>query len=372
VAVDIAKNQVLVGFRRPAIDIFGDVCVRERDDGELAMNTLADGREIVSVSVPESRLGSLTTAEVSADGRWLALSGRTRGGVWDLTKQSGQRTLQLLGFAGGWLSDNVFHVIATEKDRSKRALVRFDLTTTKAPAPVPLATDHEISQTGRLLISFVPEAKEALPRRVTMEVKEVDSNRVLWTRRFDCLPVARQLEGSTGLMVLAWQLGNDQARKALMSDPEWSSKLKDAGDRDRILCFEVVDATSGRIRARVAIDTGPRWFLSARFFATDDRLFVLDQRGRVLAYGFDGKLLGRTLGRRATVSPDGKYLVVEVGDGRLSILDAATLKVLAPEDFQAGVSGVSFEGASGRLVVIGADQTVFTLDLAGIAATAPR
>ncbi len=132
-----------------------------------------------------------------------------------------------------------------------------------------------------------------------------------------------------------------------------------------MVAVEVLDAFTGVVRARVLLDTGKGSFLPMRMFATADRLFVLDNVHRLLAYSFDGRMQGRAFGRSGTASPDGRFLLLETARGRLAVLDSATLAPVDQLDFAAPVATTTFVGDS--LAVLCADQTFYIFALRQIA-----
>jgi len=226
----------------------------------------------------------------------------------------------------------------------KRAVLRFDL---NVNPPVYRVAQGE------------PDPK----RDVTMDARDVSASAVLWKRELAYDAHSKLADGVTGQLVLTWMLADDDARKALTGDQAWQQALRVFKDKGLTVCFEVTDIATGSVRARVAVDSAAAALPYSRIAATGDRVFVLESRGRLLAYSFDGKLMGRAFARDFTLAPDGKRVAVSTAPGRLAVLEAADLAPVVELAFHSPVCLPAFQADSTNLVVVTADQTVYTFDL---------
>src|SRR5262249_61648233 len=100
--VDVAKGMAVKSSKSPAIDIYDQVFVAERLTGELGLYTTDKNQLLAAVALPQNPLGRLRAMAVSPDFKWLAVSERSRGALWNLTK--GDRVFYVRGFRGGFLS----------------------------------------------------------------------------------------------------------------------------------------------------------------------------------------------------------------------------------------------------------------------------
>ena len=101
VVLNIATQKGLELPHIHALDMWGSSIAMEAQDGSIALGTY-DGERPIELSgnqvLPLSPLGSTRIVELSPDGRYLAISGKSRGAVWDLT--SGERLYHVRGFTG--------------------------------------------------------------------------------------------------------------------------------------------------------------------------------------------------------------------------------------------------------------------------------
>ena len=73
-------------------------------NGELGLYAAANRQMRAKVTLPRNMLGRLRATALSKDLKWLAVSERSRGAVWNLAK--GERTYHVRGFRGGHFADD--------------------------------------------------------------------------------------------------------------------------------------------------------------------------------------------------------------------------------------------------------------------------
>jgi hypothetical protein len=282
--------------------------------------------------------------------------------VWDVI--DGRRVLHLRGFDGAWLGErDALNAVIRDEAADKRAVVRFDLTASPPAYRVAQGEpEGRWSQQGRFVLTERP-GKTSPKRDVTIEARDVSAPAVLWKRELAYDAHSKLADGVTGHLVLTWVLADDDARKALTGDPAWQEALRALKDKDRAVCFEVTDVATGKVRARLAVDSVGAALPYLRVTATGDRVLVLESRGRLLAYSFDGKLRGRAFAGEFALAPDGKRAAVSTAPGRIVILEAADLAPVVSLAFDSPVCLAAFQADSRKLIVVTADQTVHTLDL---------
>jgi hypothetical protein len=352
------RTKAFFTLTRARADVFDDVFVAERPDGRVALYTL-DGTEQAVAALPPSRLETIRAGAISPDGRWVAVSADSRGAVWDVP--NGRRVLHLRGFESAWLGEpDALHAVLREETTADRSTVRFDLAVPPAYRAAPGVANASWSQDGRYVLA-VRKAKENPRRDVTIEARDLTKEGLLWSRKVPYDAATRLVEPATGQLVLTWPLADDTARKVIGADPAWQPALQAIKDRSRAVCFEITDVATGTVKARVAIDSTVAQLPYLRAVATADRLYVQEFRGRLLAYSFDGKLVGRAFARNFAVSSDGTRVAAGTAAGRMAILDSRTLAPVRELAFDSTVCLASF--GTERLFVVTTDQTLYTFDV---------
>src|SRR5215475_4016754 len=123
--VDVAKRMVIKGNKTRAIDLYDQVFVAERLTGELGLYTTDKNELLAAVTLPRNPLGRLRAMAVSPDFKWLAVSERSRGGLWNLTK--GERVVHVRGFRGGFFSeDGMFYADFPKEGEVERQIAALD------------------------------------------------------------------------------------------------------------------------------------------------------------------------------------------------------------------------------------------------------
>src|SRR5262249_24661181 len=123
--VDLAKRMAIKGNKTPALDIYEQVFVAERLTGELGLYTTDKNQLLAAVNLPRNPLGRLRAMAVSPDFEWLAVSERSRGVLWNLTK--GERVVHVRGFRGGYFSeDGMFYADFPKEGEVERQIATLD------------------------------------------------------------------------------------------------------------------------------------------------------------------------------------------------------------------------------------------------------
>jgi len=127
--LNIDTGKLLVRYDRDAGDIYDNWVVTERIDGRLALLDVVQKKETATVQLSQSPLGALTAASVSAGLKWLAVSSRTRGAIFDLV--SNTRFRYTRSFHGAWFSqDDMLYADFPKFDNEERKIVRVNLSAT--------------------------------------------------------------------------------------------------------------------------------------------------------------------------------------------------------------------------------------------------
>jgi hypothetical protein len=126
--MDLKTKTIAKVNERAALDIYDPYFVAEMRNGQVGLYRMEKNELIATTVLSNLTLGRLRVAELSPDMKWLALSGRSRGGVWNLTK--GEAVLALRGFQGGYLSDDGYFFGDFPKyQEAERNVARFKLAT---------------------------------------------------------------------------------------------------------------------------------------------------------------------------------------------------------------------------------------------------
>jgi hypothetical protein len=358
---DIKENKIFLVSKTKAIDVYDNLVLRERLDGRIAMLNVGDGKELALAPMLDTTLGKLNASALSADMSLLALSGGSRGAVWNLN--SDKRLFYTRGFEGAYFdARNSLCATFPKSGETKRSIALADFV---APSFHTRNVEEDVRalQSGRYLIVKRPLKKDDYRKNVTFEVHDVCTDAMLWSRQFRQGTPELYSDRNAGSLVFLWGVADDEAKAEVRNNPQLQQRERELHEKQGVYYLELLELATGIVRSRVLVDTGKGSFVPTDAFFTKDRLFIRDNNERLLAFSLDGHLQGRVFGRGATVSPDGNDLLVYNNRGRLTIFNARTLEQRDQLDFTAPVSLLTFGADPAILTIVSSDQTLYHIDL---------
>ena len=364
--MDVAKGQVIKASPQSAIDIYEDVFVAERVTGELALYGMTESTPRVAVTLPRSLLGRLRASAVSNDLRYVAVSERSRGALWDLTK--GDRIGQVPnGFRGAHFdSDQIFVADFTKFNNEGRWLVRVDPRQRQASGVIAVKEDLA-EQHGAFLLVTTPIVKNDVREGATLDMRDAKTGKSLWTKSFPKGDPDVFVESSSSTSVFMWPVSAQTVRDEVRKEPALAKRLAALKEKQGDYFLQVVDARTGAARGALFLETGKGSFDVEDVFAVNDWVVIADSSNRVIVYSLStGAPKGHVFGSRATVGAAAGLICVENGPGRVRLYDLATLQMREELTFAHAVSLSAFSPDGKRLLVLTADQTAYVLDVAGM------
>ena len=139
--MDINTKTISKVNERAALDIYEPYFVAEMRNGQVGLYKLEKNEVVATAVLSSNSLGRLRVAEVSPDLKWLALSGRSRGGVWNLGK--GEAALALRNFQGAYVSDDgYFFADFPKTEEVDRNIAKFNLSNGDAVSGPKIEEQH--------------------------------------------------------------------------------------------------------------------------------------------------------------------------------------------------------------------------------------
>jgi len=357
--MDLGKGVVIKGNPGRALDVHDRVFAAERISGELALYSMTDNTVLASAPLPRGTLRSLDASAVSPDLKWLAVSSRTRGAVWDLS--NGSRLMHIRGFRGAFFDDGgqLFADFPRTTDETRK-LGRIDLQQ-RLVAGAREIKDDDAFQAGPSLIVRAPTAKGDA---VTIEARSVHDGRALWTKTFASEAPQTFPSDRYGTMVLAWPASARTVRDEARKNPALARQLSDLKNVAGDYFLQVIDLHTGAAKGALLIETGDASFDVRSVIAADDWVVIEDGGNRVLVYRLSsGELKGHVFGDRAALAPGSGLLKVGNGEGKVTLYDLATMQRRDDFTFVHGVSLTRFSADGTKFFVVTDDQTAFVIDL---------
>lgn len=365
--MDLSTKKIFIANKQSAFDIYNQVFVSERTNGELGLYGLEKSEMRSKVVLPRNPLGRLRVATLSPDLKWLALSERKRGAIWNLAK--GERSYLVRGFRGGHFGeDGAFYADFPKLEPAARNVTRLDLTKRDVAAGAEIK-DARATQLGQFMLVTKPAKKDGdFDGNVIMEVQDVRTSALLWSRPFPKEAPRVWMDPLEQTMVLSWAVSARAAQAEITSDPGLTKQLTTMNEKEGDYFLQVVNAATGKTIGRLLIETGKGSFRISRVFAAGDYVVISDTRNRTLVYSLStGEQKGKVFGGRAALSSATRLLCVENESGQLILYDLASMQERDRFIFSSPVSLARFSTDGKSLFVLTARQTVYFLDVSSSA-----
>jgi WD40 repeat protein len=385
--MDLQKKQFTIGNKTDAIDIYDGTYVSERTSGELALYKYPLPSPVATVQLPNGPIGTIHAFALSPDLKYLALSERKRGSIWDL--QTGNREMYLRGFRGVEFDDTSIIMDFpsaddyippllkrqkqrdVEKNRGEQPGHSIVLMAMGGSQPVErdkFLRKNQVRMSGPYVIVLNPDKPEDYNRKeATMEIRDGHTGVKLWTKRFDKQVPGMNYRRDSDSLILMWDLSDSAVKDEVKGDAEAKQRLDSLKeDFEGSYFVEVLDFRTGKAIAKFPVDSGKASFKLNAAYVYGDHVFLQDSFDRVLVYSLKGQLLSRHYGTFRAASKDGKILVLSVGRGRMNRYKIGTREPMDQLIFESRVSHVEFTPDSKKLVVMTRDQTLYGFDLEGL------
>ena len=359
--LDLVKKAVTKGSASEAMDVYADTYVAERGTGDLALYTM-DGNQVRgSVTLPPTRLARVRAAAVSPDFRWVALSARTRGALWNA--ETGDRVALVRDFSGAFVDDDgSLFADLPKAGPDPRAIMRLD-----GPArflsSVGEITDLLAVQYGRTLLAIHPIPPDTLtPTGLEFELRDVRTAATLWRKTFAKNPPdGFWFHSESEAFVTMWSATSPQAREMIRADADLRGAVN-ATDLAGDYVLECSDTQTGALRRRIMLDTERGSYRILGVLVKGNRMFVTDSLGRILVYLLStGEAVGYVIGAYPAVGGDS--FAVETGPGSISIHDSATLQRRKDLTFAHDIVIKRLSADGKRLFVLTADQQAAVINV---------
>lgn len=372
-AFDLEQKKIAVGYKTQGFSLYAPWFAGETVGGEVGIFNLADTKLVSKVQLPDSPLGYPRAGTISPDGRWLAVSGPTRGAVWDL--ETGERVFYTLGFDGAWFDQGRLIAKFSRHEKTPPRMFSFDpaakttaaLYNLGAEGDAEAKSDHTTTmQAGNVLLRWWVENQQQKQdsKKLILEVHDVRDNKKLWERTL----VNEELNiFSSGPGRPLIQLISDYSNivKEAKTDPVVSARLNAIeGKKGKIDSYllRILDSATGKDMGSILVDTGNLSFTVNWAHVTGDIVLVGDSNHRTLVYSLkSGEQKGKVFGRPVALTKSGEAMLVENSPGDVDVYSTSTLQSLAHYSFPSRLAVADFSEDEKSIYMVTADQTVYNV-----------
>jgi WD40 repeat protein len=362
-AYDLELKKWAYSNRMSATDIWGGFSIGERLNGEVGLYAIGESKPIIVLQMPLGKLGDLRTFTASPDLKWLAMSGRTRGGVWDLDANT--RVFHVRHFQNAYYNPNgTFFMDFPEFEKLSRAMVVLS-PVTQQTKDREIAKDDDVDFFGDVFLRTKHNDKNRAARRnFELDVLDMATAKPLWSRNFPKQGPWISGSASSGKLIFVWNARADGLRDELARDAKLQERWSRENPGDSDFFLEVLNARDGTVAGGIVVRTGKYSFHPEYQDAVGDWLVVTDNLNRILLYSVStGEQKAKWFGYGPRISRNGDRLCLSNGRGYLNVYDLHTLKRLSEFSFANRISGKLFSADGKRLFVLTNDQTGYVLDV---------
>jgi WD40 repeat protein len=364
--MDVKTSKGVLALKQSsAIDLYNQQFISQGRAGEAGLFDLNGSNFTAKAALPVSPLGPLRTLEISPDFRWLAVSGDTRGAVWDLSKM--KQVFSTRGFRGAFFDGNSgLYADFPKNEKVGRTVVRGDLSAADLTPVVTLDPDSTARQFGPYLVNRKPNRKDKLPvEDMTLEVSDIHDGKPLWSLIFPKdIPRVSVIPDEKRL-ILERNAESDWAKQEIKKDESVAKRFSAMKDHTGVFLFKILDADTGQSRGSVLVDTGKDSFKIESETTSGDWLLVTDDDNRTLVYSVArGEMKGSVFGSRPVISPAAGLMGIQNERGQLQIYTLPALGRGTQVSFSSPISTESFSPDGTRLFVLTNDQTFYIFDTA--------
>ncbi len=396
---DISKNQVVAAMNKNDIAVWRDLMAFESVSGKIVLRQVKyeaketlDGTDVGSVEIPVGSMSDMRAAEVSDDFGWVALSSKTRGGIWNL--KTGERAMFTRGFKAG-VVDNQGNSVANFPKllEEKNSLALLNAATGQG-RPIRELPEFGVRQYGRFLLirtstkekdsresagnkpqfalSEDEQAELKLRGDVKFELKDWMQDKVIWTREFKGRVPRYSFDSYSGRLILFWRVASEEGKARLKEDPALKANAEKLGNKEGDYLIETVDAYEGKTVGNLLLETGKGSFTVFSGQSEREWLVLNDSEDRLLVYSLnDGMLRHRFFGSHAAINPRQNQLIVENFPGEVTLYSLDTGDKIAEFVVKGSVSFARFSLNGTRLFLFSDSQIGYAVDLSKLKA-APR
>ena len=360
--MDLATRKVFQVNQRPVLDAYNNTMASELRGGELGLYDLNGGRPEVA-SLPQNPLGRIYAADVTPDFKFLAVSGYSRGAVWDLSQN--KQVFYVRGFRGAHIGDDgIAYTDFPKLDPVGRNIAHMNLAT-KEISTGPMIEGGIVNQHGGFA-TRIKRVKEngSYWENVTLDILEARNLLTLWSVAFVKERPWFWLAPRDNTITLLWTARSKAASAEIKEDPVLQQQVAALKEKEGDYLVKALDLKTGKLLGKLMIETGKGSFRIRQVFTTGNWVVVSDTENRVLIFSLnDGKQAGKVFGKKPVINVAANLLCVESEDGVLAIYDLATFKKREQFTFSGPVALSRFSPDGKRLFVLTANQTVYHLDL---------
>jgi len=353
--LNVSTKTLPISFKRTTADVYDDILVNERLDGEIALYQVGKSDPTEVITLPEARLGKLRAAAISPDLDWIAVSNRSRAAVWNVA--ANVRTQHIRGFQGAWFSDsNLLYADFAKQQNLPRSIAAIPPAGKSTSQTFQLG-DIAASQRGAFLLVTTPKGKGDFSD-VDVEVGDVTTNKALWLHHFAHELPGLSFNSRASTVLMGWSVAAAGGHERLQAYPE----IKSQANKDDYL-FELIDLHQGAATGKLLVKTNKRSVRLEGSVSDGDWVVLSAEGSQILTFSLsNGVERGRYFGTTPEVIASAKLLALEKDAKELDLYDLESQQLKRKYVFSDPIALKRVSNDGKRILVLTTSQTAYLLD----------
>ncbi|HWG18223.1 MAG TPA: M48 family metallopeptidase [Acidobacteriaceae bacterium] len=356
---DVAQAKFIAGSKTSSMDVWSGLLANEGIDGSVTLRKIADSTgKPESTTLPLSPLaGSLRTA-LSTDGRLLALSTRTRGGVWDVS--SGRLLTLFRGFDSAMFApDNSLVAQFPKYGKNDRGIVHI----TFAPLASTLMPYKEDDDTS-LTFGMLEQWKHPDKKHTEWTVRKLEDNSVMWSKTYEGEGPGHTYNLVPGQTILSFLLTSDAAKARLKEMPELTTQAAAVKDKNMGRLIQVIDNTNGKVLHEFILTVPLTYTGVGGINIVGQNLYLSSGDNRTMTYSLENRTQLRQLFGYVAAVDAASNRICTVNRRDEAIVYDAEGRQLATYHTGSPLRLAHFEQDGKRLLLLTADQKIQIVEIA--------
>ncbi len=364
---DLNSSKYVFASKMRSLDAYGSAVVAENTDGSVLLMHVDNGTisDVQHVTLPVSPLGTPRSWAVSPDGKYLALSARARGGIWNV--KTGEREFLVRGFSNAvWDGNGNLYAEFPKANKVERHVSVLSMATHGATDLTYKVDDKTHMEYGRLV-----EWKDQPHKPSQLIMHNTADASVKWTKSFEDGGVKYTGSSDGKFLLFIYGIQQSGAKKKLKEDAALAGEAAAIKNKDGARLIEIVDGETGLTASHTVLELPLNYNGGAGLDTAGKLLYVRGLDNRTMVYSIEsGKLLRSLFGYVVDIDPGTGRVCTSNRRDEAVVYDAEG-KELA--HFHSGdpLRVAQLLAGGTQLMLLTSDQTVRIVDVAkGDAGTA--
>jgi WD40 repeat protein len=353
---DLSTGKFTVRAHNLALDLWDSQFITEANDGAVLLTQFADSTHSAKVALPLSPLGRLNSVTLSPSGKFIAISNRTRGGIWNVA--TGKQVALMRHFDEAvFHDDETLYAEFPKEGEHERAVYQISTSTNKGQPVSYKEDEHTHMLEGNLL-----ELKEK-DKPAEFIAHNVTDNSILWSRTMDRDTPAYTTNFGGPELIFSWLIKSPGGKAELRAQPALASQAAAIKDKDSARLIEILDNLSGKLLGEVVVEVPQEYVGVGGVNRVADLLYVTSDDNRTMVYSLDtAKQLRQIFGHVIAGDAASKRICTANRRDEIVVYDSEGIE-LAHFTLGSPIRFAKFRQNGTRLILMTADEKIRTMEI---------